>query len=150
MSTPIMFKLVDTLNQAPGDFTGCRGWVQFQMTGPGVNLSTTLDTGCDSNYLLPETTFKAGQTYNAVDLNQPSVAHDSLTVLQNGQLPAPPSPYGDRYRQGIDVAGHRRVAAAQDEGQGDADGLPELDRGARPEDRREDRLDAHRRVATGS
>jgi hypothetical protein len=94
VSTPIMFKLVDTLDQAPGDFTGCRGWVQFQMTGPGVNLSTTLDTGCDSNYLLPETTFKAGQTYNAVDLNQPSVAHATLTVVNAGQLPSPTSPYG--------------------------------------------------------
>jgi len=94
VSTPIMFKLVDTLNQAPNDFTGCRGWVQFQMTGPGVNLSTTLDTGCDSNYLLPETTFKAGQTYNAVDLNQPGVAHATLTVLNAGQLPSPTSPYG--------------------------------------------------------
>ena len=143
VSTPIMFKLVDTLNQAPGDFTGCRGWVQFQMTGPGVNLSTTLDTGCDSNYLLPETTFKAGQTYNAVDLNQPSVAHDTLTVLNAGQLPSPTSPYGTGYRQGLDLAGHRRVAAGEDEGQGDADGLPELHRRPRPEDRREDDLDAH-------
>jgi hypothetical protein len=94
VSTPIMFKLVDTLNQAPGDFTGCRGWVQFQMIGPGVNLSTTLDTGCDSNYLLPETTFKAGQTYTAVDLNQPTVAHATLSVLQGGALPSPTSPYG--------------------------------------------------------
>jgi hypothetical protein len=64
------------------------------MTGPGVNLSTTLDTGCDSNYLLPETTFKAGQTYTAVDLNQPTVAHATLSVLQGGALPSPTSPYG--------------------------------------------------------
>jgi hypothetical protein len=95
VSTPIMFKLVDTLNQAPGDMTGCRGWVQFQMTGPGVTLSTTLDTGCDSFYLLPEQTFKAGQTYTAVDLNQPSVTRTALTVLQAGAAPSPQSPYGN-------------------------------------------------------
>ena len=65
------------IDASPGDFTGCRGWVQFQMTGPGVNLSTTLDTGCDSNYLLPGDDLQGRPTYNAVDLNQPSVAHAS-------------------------------------------------------------------------
>ena len=33
--------------------TGCRGWVQFQLTGPGVNLATTLDAGCEQQ--LPAT-----------------------------------------------------------------------------------------------
>src|SRR4051794_38266320 len=52
VSTPIMFKLVvpngPTDQIAPNDFTGCKGWVQFQLTGPGVNLFTTLDAGCDA------------------------------------------------------------------------------------------------------
>ena len=43
VTTPIMFKLVipggpGIDNMAPGDMTGCRGWVQFQLTGPRVNL----------------------------------------------------------------------------------------------------------------
>src|SRR6059058_1475882 len=50
VSTPIMFKLVrpggvTVDNIAPNDFTGCKGWVQFQLSGPGVNLFTTLDSG---------------------------------------------------------------------------------------------------------
>src|SRR5262249_59441274 len=48
VTTPIMFKLVvpggpGVDNMAPGDMTGCHGWVQFSLTGPNVNLSTTLD-----------------------------------------------------------------------------------------------------------
>jgi hypothetical protein len=96
--TPIMFKLavpggpgVD--NIAPNDFTGCKGWVQFQLTGPGVNLSTTLESGCDAFLVLPAQTFKPGATYNAQDLNQPSVAHASFTVATSGTPVVPKSPY---------------------------------------------------------
>jgi hypothetical protein len=99
VTTPIMFKLVipggpgiDAI--APNDFTGCKGWVQFQLTGPGVNLSTTLDVGCDSNLLLPPTTFKPSSTYTAVDLNQPSVARGTFTTLATGTPTVPASsPY---------------------------------------------------------
>jgi hypothetical protein len=88
VSTPILFKLLvpqpGSANLAPNDFTGCKGWVQFQLTGPGVNLSTTLDLGCDAFYTLPATTFKPGATYVAQDLNQPNVTR---TVV-------PTTPYG--------------------------------------------------------
>jgi hypothetical protein len=99
VTTPIMFKLVvpggpGVDNMAPGDMTGCHGWVQFSLTGPSVNLSTTLDTGCDSNYLLPPTTFKPGATYTAVDLNQPSSTRMTFTTATSGAPPAPTSsPY---------------------------------------------------------
>jgi hypothetical protein len=90
VSTPIMFKLVNTQNLAPSDFTGCKGWVQFQLSGPGVNLTTTLTTGCDANDLLPVATFQPNSTYTAVDNNQPTVAHMSFTTLASGS-PAPPA-----------------------------------------------------------
>jgi hypothetical protein len=97
--TPIMFKLavpggpgVD--NIAPNDYNGCKGWVQFQLTGPGVNLSTTLDSGCDAFLVLPAQSFKPGATYTAQDLNQPSVAHASFTVATSGTPIVPKSPYG--------------------------------------------------------
>jgi hypothetical protein len=99
VTTPIMFKLavpggvgVDKI--APNDFTGCKGWVQFQLTGPGVNLFTTLDSGCDAFLVLPAQTFKPNSTYTAQDLNQPSVAHASFTTLASGTPPIPVSPYG--------------------------------------------------------
>src|SRR5262245_40429075 len=57
VSTPTMFKLVvpggpgvDYI--APNDYTGCKGWVQFQLSGPGVDLFTTLDFGCTAFQLL--------------------------------------------------------------------------------------------------
>ena len=93
VSTPIMFKLVNTNNLAPNDFTGCKGWVQFQLTGPGVNITTTLTTGCDANDLFPVETFQPNSTYTAQDNNQPSVAHMTFTTLGSGG-PAPATPTG--------------------------------------------------------
>jgi hypothetical protein len=98
VTTPIMFKLLVPGGPSdpppPGDFSGCRGWVQFSLTGPGVNASTTLDFGCDSALLLPPVTFSPSATYTAVDQNQPSVAHASFTTLAGGTPPTPTtSPY---------------------------------------------------------
>ena len=99
VETPIMFKLVrpggvTVDNIAANDFTGCKGWVQFQLTGPGVNLFTTLDSGCDAFLILPQQTFKPNATYTAQDLNQPSVAHASFSTLASGSPIPPKSPYG--------------------------------------------------------
>jgi len=94
VSTPIMFRLINIPDRAPGDFTGCRGWVQFQLTGPGVSLGTTLDIGCESDYLLPATFFKPNSTYTAQDLNQPAVAHASITTLSSGSPTLPTNPSG--------------------------------------------------------
>jgi hypothetical protein len=99
VTTPIMFKLVvpggpgvDSFQ--PGDYTGCRGWVQFSLTGPNVNLSTTLDVGCDSNLILPPQTFKPSSTYVAIDANQPSATRTTFTTAATGTPPVPPStPY---------------------------------------------------------
>lgn len=98
VTTPLMFKLVvpggpgvDPI--APNDFTGCKGWVQFQLTGPGVNLFTTLDSGCDAFYTLPASSFKASSTYVAQDLNQPAATRTAFTTLASGSPQAPVSPY---------------------------------------------------------
>jgi hypothetical protein len=98
VSTPIMFKLVvpggpDVDHIAPNDFTGCKGWVQFQLTGPGVDLFSTLDSGCDAFLLLPAQNFKANATYTFQDLNQPNVTRTALTVLATGTPTQPTSPY---------------------------------------------------------
>jgi len=88
VSTPEMFKLVrpggvGVDNIAANDFTGCKGWVQFQVQGPGVNLFTTLDSGCDAYLLLPQQTFKAGQ-YVFQDLNQPGTTRQTISVQPGG------------------------------------------------------------------
>jgi hypothetical protein len=102
VSTPIMFKLVrpggvEVDNIAPDDYTGCKGWVQFQLTGPGVDLFTTLDTGCDAFLVLPAQNFRAGSTYTAQDLTRPAFTRQSFSVESAaGSAPkAPPTVYSD-------------------------------------------------------
>src|SRR5262245_29886949 len=118
VSTPIMFKLVrpggvGVDDIAPNDFTGCKGWVQFQLTGPGVDLFSTLDSGCDAFLLLPAQNFKPGATYTFLDLNQPGVTRTTLTVDRDGSPQAPPSnPYTKTSGKGdksSDLVGSARV-----------------------------------------
>jgi len=73
------------------DFTACKGFVQFQLVGPAVNISTTLDYG-DLDHELDNATFAPSSTYVAQDLNQPSVAHWTLTTTSSGSPTVPTSP----------------------------------------------------------
>jgi len=120
VSTPIMFKLLVPAGpsadaSASNDFTGCKGWVQFQLTGPGINLFTTLDSGCDSNDVIGTSTFQPSSTYVFQDLNQPSVTKMSITTLATG-TPTPPAttPYDATSGKGTtsqDIVGSDRKAA---------------------------------------
>jgi hypothetical protein len=78
--TPIAF---GTIPRNYSDMTACRGMPQFQLTGPGVNLTTTLTAGCEADFVTT-LNFQPGSTYVAQDLNQPAVARASFTVLTSG------------------------------------------------------------------
>jgi hypothetical protein len=100
VSTPIMFKLVrpggvEVDNIAPDDYTGCKGWVQFHLTGPGVDLFTTLDTGCDAFLVLPAQNFRAGSTYTAQDLTRPALTRTVFSVEAAGGPKAPSTVYNN-------------------------------------------------------
>jgi hypothetical protein len=113
VTTPIMFKLVDVQYLAAGDMTGCKGWAQFQMTGPGVSLATTLDTGCDSAYILPTATFQPSSTYTAVDLNQPSVTRTTFTTAATGSPAVPTAnPYDNGTGKGTPSVDYMASGAA--------------------------------------
>lgn len=93
VETPVMFKLVrpggvSTDNIAANDFTGCKGWVQFQLTGPGVNIQTTLQDG-DEDKDLERATFQPGSTYVALDNNQPGVTRTTFTTAASGSATGP-------------------------------------------------------------
>lgn len=90
VTTPIPFAAEDP---QPNDFTACKGFVQFQLTGPGVSISTTLDDG-DGGFDKFTATFKAASTYTAQDLNQPSVAHGAFTTTAAGAPSTPSLPAG--------------------------------------------------------
>src|SRR4051812_749323 len=44
--TPVPF---GTIPKNFSDMTACHGMPQFQLSGPGVNVSTTLTSGCESD-----------------------------------------------------------------------------------------------------
>jgi hypothetical protein len=76
VNTPVVFGGVD----GGSDMTACNGYVQFQLTGPGVDLSTTLDDG-DEQEESQVAIFQPSSTYTAQDNNQPSVAVSTFTTL---------------------------------------------------------------------
>jgi hypothetical protein len=92
--TPVVFADVD-LTDSVGTMYACQSFVQFQITGPGVNLTTTLQDG-DEDYGLIDETFQAGSTYTAVDNNQPGTARLVFTTASSGSpvIPANPSSGG--------------------------------------------------------
>jgi hypothetical protein len=87
--TPVPF---GTIPKNFSDMTACKGMPQFQLTGPGVNVSTTLTAGCESDESYPAT-LQPNATYVAVDLNQPTVARVSFTTLASGTPQKITSPY---------------------------------------------------------
>jgi hypothetical protein len=87
--TPVPF---GTIPKNFSDMTACKCMPQFQLTGPGVNISTTLTAGCESDESYPAT-LQPNATYVAVDLNQPTVARGSFTTLSSGTAQKVNSPY---------------------------------------------------------
>jgi len=108
--TPIAFGTLP-IAAGPNDMTACRGAPQFELTGPGVNLFTTMTAGCEADKVFPET-FLPSATYTAQDLNQPTVAHASFTTLATG-APAPAQvTYGGgkgKAELGADIVGSARI-----------------------------------------
>jgi hypothetical protein len=87
--TPVPF---GTIPKDYSDMTACKGMVQFQLTGPNVNIATTLTAGCESDEAYPAT-LEPNATYTAVDMNQPTVAHASFTTTATGSAQKITSPY---------------------------------------------------------
>jgi hypothetical protein len=81
--TPLAFGTVPLANMGVTDMTACKGFPQFQLTGPGVNLFTTMTAGCEADKTYPET-FAPSATYVATDQNQPTVARGTFTTLASG------------------------------------------------------------------
>jgi hypothetical protein len=89
VTTPEVFADVDLTGVF--DMTACKSFTQFQLTGPGVALSTTLQDGDEDKDLL-KATFQPGGTYTAVDLNQPLVARAVFSTTATGAAGAVASP----------------------------------------------------------
>jgi hypothetical protein len=89
ITTPVVFSAVDL--SGINDFTACKSFVQFQLSGPGVNVTSTLQDGDEDKDILKET-FQANSTYTARDLNQPLVARAVFTTTASGSPSAPANP----------------------------------------------------------
>jgi hypothetical protein len=88
VTSPVPFASVDLVGI--NDMTACKGSANFQLTGPGVSLTTTMDDG-DSDSAFVYATFQPSSTYTAVDTTQPSVAHLTFTTTATGTASAPPT-----------------------------------------------------------
>src|SRR4051812_43370187 len=87
--TPVVFGLVDL--SGLHDMTACQSFVQWQLTGPGVSLNTTLQQGDEDAETL-KATFAPGSTYTMVDNNQPSVARLTFSTTATGSVGQVASP----------------------------------------------------------
>ena len=79
--TPVVFAVVDL--SGTFDMTACKSFTQFKLSGPGVNVSTTLQDGDEDRDIL-EATFQPNSTYTAVDNNQPTVARVVFSTAASG------------------------------------------------------------------
>ena len=86
VTSPVPFAAVDLAGI--NDMTACKGSASFQLTGPGVSLTTTMDDG-DSDNAFVYATFQPSSTYTAVDTTQPAVAHFTFTTTATGTATAP-------------------------------------------------------------
>jgi hypothetical protein len=90
ITSPVVFSAVDL--SGIFDMTACKGFADFRLTGPGVNLTTTLQDGDEDKDTFKET-FQPGATYTAVDLNQPQVARVVFATAATGAPAAPATPF---------------------------------------------------------
>jgi hypothetical protein len=89
VTTPMVFADVDL--SGIFDMTACKSFVQFQLTGPGVSLSTTLQDGDEDKEML-RATFQPSATYTAQDLNQAGVTRTTFSTQATGSAAVPTGP----------------------------------------------------------
>ena len=89
VTTPMVFADVDL--SGIFDMTACKSFVQFQLTGPGVNLQTTLQEGDEDKEML-RATFQPSATYTALDNNQAGVTRTTFSTQATGSAASPTGP----------------------------------------------------------
>ncbi len=80
IQTPEAFGAVPLTSLGASGLQYCKGLAQFQLSGPGVSLSTSVYGGCLSNEQY-NVTFQPNATYTAQDNNQPSVTRTVFNTL---------------------------------------------------------------------
>jgi hypothetical protein len=88
--TPVAFGNVD-LSGVNG-MMACQGSAHFQLNGPGIALSTTLDDG-DSDHIMLQGVLQPSATYVAQDTTPGSSAKITFTTTATGTPSAPAAPY---------------------------------------------------------
>jgi hypothetical protein len=104
--TPVVFGMYP-MTEGQTDFYACRGVPQFQLTGPGINIFTTMTAGCEQEKLFTAT-LAPNATYVAQDLNQPSLTRDAFTTLASGSSTPVAVTYGGgkgKVQQSEDLVG---------------------------------------------
>jgi hypothetical protein len=86
VASPTAFAQVDL--GGVNDMTACKGSVHFQLNGPGVGLSTTLDDGGSDTALL-QVTFLPSSTYVAQDVTPGASRRVTFTTTVEPTSPKP-------------------------------------------------------------
>ena len=90
VASPADFGAIDL--SGVNDLMACKGSVHFQLTGPGVSLSTTLDDG-DNDQALLQGSFQPSGTYVAQDMTPGATARVSFSTTATGTPVTPSVPY---------------------------------------------------------
>jgi hypothetical protein len=80
---PGQYQVVVTTPTAFGNGDAACAYVQFQLSGPGVNVATTLSFGDAENEQFT-VTLQPSSTYTVVDSGRPALTQRSLNVLATG------------------------------------------------------------------
>jgi hypothetical protein len=86
VATPAPFAGI--FHAGANDLVGCNGSVGFRLTGPGVNVTTTLDGG-DGAYEVFGVTFQPGASYALQD--DSNVSGTRRTIVASAPVPTAPS-----------------------------------------------------------
>ena len=89
ITTPDPFGVFDLSGRT--DLMACKGFVNFRLTGPGINLTTTLEYGDSTFEAYPET-FRPGGTYTVQDDVNVAGTRKTITVSTTGSAPAVQGP----------------------------------------------------------
>lgn len=84
VTTPEPFGDGNSASAGSPELYDCGGQANFQLTGPGVDLTTNLDGGADNQHSFGTTDFLPSSSYTAVDGNNPVASAITFTTTATG------------------------------------------------------------------
>ncbi len=103
---------VNTITPFAEDPAAACSYPRFQLTGPGVNITTDLSSGGETVAQFTAT-FAAGATYVAQDLNQPAASRKTIGIATSGSSSSIAPVSGSTASKGSDTNTGQDVVGSQ-------------------------------------